>query len=641
VILPVQAETSHRAPAQSVKLRSVNLNEIKDLLLQNDPTFWIRLKLLTEQATEFDDLIFLSSLRKKAATRRLPRPGAADAPLKLAILGGCNLYPLHELLTHLLETAGVACELLLGDYDNYVAEIMEPYGALYEFRPQVVCLLPAAQRCKYPGALIDARDAAQAAANAVARQVLQLCRTVHERTKADVLLANFMLPSRCDLGEFRTRTLTSPWNFRKWVNLELGLSAPPFVHVLDLEFLANRKGALAAEDARGWFESKQPCSPALLVDVCHEASHLILGLRTAPKKVLALDLDNTLWGGVVADDGLEGIEIGDTSPRGEAFKAFQKYILTLKERGVLLAVCSKNDYARAIEPFEKHPEMVLRSGDFVSFKANWKPKSDNLHQMAKELQLGLDSFVFVDDNPAEIDIVRQFAPTVATILLDGDPANYVGQLQDCRWFEPHGITNEDAQRTAHYRAESERQALMASAADMDSYLESLAMKAVIRDFTPVDVPRLAQLINKSNQFNLTTHRWTETEVQALIGLPDYVCFSVRLQDRFGDHGLISIVIGRVGGDALEIDTWLMSCRVLNRQVEETVLNELVRRARVKGCSRLEGIYLPSGKNEMVRDHYPRMGFEIRTVTPERSEFLLELNSFRPRSTKITLRNESN
>jgi FkbH-like protein len=197
------------------------------------------------------------------------------------------------------------------------------------------------------------------------------------------------------------------------------------------------------------------------VDVCREAAQLILGLRSPPKKVLVLDLDNTLWGGVVADDGLEGIEIGDTSPRGEAFKAFQKYIASLKERGVLLAVCSKNDHARAIEVFDKHPEMVLRSGDFVSFKANWKPKSDNLHEMAAELRLGIDSFVFVDDNPAEIEIVRQFAPEVATILLGSDPADYAGQLQDCRFFEPRTITREDEHRTDQYRADSERRALLA------------------------------------------------------------------------------------------------------------------------------------------------------------------------------------
>jgi FkbH-like protein len=616
----------------------MNLGPLKELLLRRDPGFWTELEALTERATDFDELIFLSSLRKKAAARGLEERIAA-APLRLALLGGCSLYPFHELLTHHLAAAGVCCELFRGDYDNYVSEIMAPEGALHPFRPQVVLLIPSAQRCKYPGAITDARPVAEAAAVCTAAELLELCRTVHERTDAEVLLCNFILPAGRDLGELRSRTLASDWSFRKRVNLELGLSAPAFVRICDLEFLANRHGALAAEDARGWFESKQPCSPSLLVEVSREASHLIRGLRTPPKKVLVLDLDNTLWGGVVAEDGLEGIEIGDTSPRGEAFKAFQKYIASLKQRGVLLAVCSKNDHARAMEPFERHPEMVLRLDDFVSFKANWEPKSDNLRQMAAELKLGLDSFVFVDDNPAEVEIVRQFAPAVTTLLLAGDAAEFAGQLRDCRLFEPRSITSEDAQRTAQYRAESERQSMLGSAADMDTYLESLAMEGIIREFTLVDVPRLAQLINKSNQFNLTTRRRTEAEVLALMEQPDHICLSMRLRDRFGDHGLISIVIARVAGVALEIDTWLMSCRVLKRQVEETVLNELSRLARARGCSRIEGRYRATAKNDMVRDFYPRMGFQTRACTPEGGEFVLDLASFDPRPTKMTLRGE--
>lgn len=615
----------------------MNMSHLKGLLLQNDAGFWTELVSLTGHPAEFDDLFFLSSLRKKAVRRGLAPPDAPGGPLRLAMLGGCSLYPLHELVTHLLETAGVACELFLGEYDNYVGEIMEADGALSRFRPQVVVLLPSAPRCKHPGPLTDGREVAQSAAAAAVAQLLELCGRVHGQMGAEVVLGNFMLPARHDLGGYRTRTLASDWNFRKWVNLELGLNAPPFVHLCDLEFLANRHGALGAEDARGWFESKQPCSPAMAVELAREITHLILGLRRSPKKVLVLDLDNTLWGGVVAEDGLEGIEIGDTSSRGEAFKAFQKSILALKERGVLLAVCSKNDLARALEPFEKHPEMVLRPGDFVAFKANWEPKSDNLRQLAAELELGLDSFVFVDDNPAEIEIVRQFAPEVTTILLGPDPAEHVGQLQDCRLFETSRITGEDARRTGQYRAEIGRKTLLASATDMDGYLESLAMETVIREFTPVDVPRLAQLINKSNQFNLTTRRRTEAEVQALIDRADHACFSVRLQDRFGDHGLISIVIGRARGEAMEIDTWLMSCRVLKRQVEETVLNELARLARLKQCSRLEGVYLPTAKNEMVRDFYPRMGFQTRLLAPDRGEYTLELQPFQPRPTKITLR----
>jgi FkbH-like protein len=612
----------------------MNFSDLKTLLLENNPDFWHALKSHTREAREFDELISLSTLRKRATARGLARPGPKLEQIRLALLGSYSLYPLHELLVQLLDAEGVACQLFLGEYDNYVSEIADMASALYAFEPEIALLLPSAQRCTYHGPITDDRNLVEGAAAAMVEQLLGLCQTVHGRCAAEVILCNFILPGRRDLGEFRSRTLASDWAFKKWVNLELGLNAPRFVRICDLEFLANRGGALATEGARGWFESKQLCDAPFLLELSREIARLIIGHRTPPKKVLVLDLDNTLWGGVVADDGIEGIEIGDTSARGEAFKAFQKYIASLKRRGILLAVCSKNDRARAAEPFERHPEMVLGMSDFVSFKANWEPKADNIRQMAAELDLGIDSFVFADDNPAEIEIVRQFAPEVTTLLLDGDPATFVGRLQDCGLFEPVTITGEDVQRTEQYRAENERRVMLSSAVNMESYLASLEMEAEVGDFSPLDIPRIAQLINKSNQFNLTTRRRTEAEVQALTGRPDYVRLSARLRDRFGDHGLIAVVIGHVNGDSLEIDTWLMSCRVLKRQVEEMMLNELSRHAVDRNCLRLEGVYLTTAKNEMVRDFYPRMGFQTRSVKPESGAFVLDLASFQPFSTKI-------
>lgn len=614
----------------------MQINELKTLLLANDRAFWDQLKKLTREAADFDELFILSTLRRKAVARELARPGAVPREARVAILGGYSLYPFRELFEHLCEMEGHPCTLWLGDYDNYISEIMDEGSGLYAFTPEVVLLLPPARRCVYTGNLTDAREIQEVEARRVADSLLDLVRQVHEKTQAEVITTNFMLPTGHDLGPYRSRVLGSDWTFRKWVNMELGLRAPPYLHICDLEFLSYRSGGLAAHDDRAWFESKQPCSPALLVELAREAARLIVSFRSAPKKVLVLDLDNTLWGGVVADDGLEGIEIGDTSPRGEAFKAFQKYIITLKQRGVLLAVCSKNGYAIAAEVFEKHPEMVLRMDDIVSFKANWEPKSENIRQMAQELNLGLDSFVFVDDNPAEIEIVRQFAPEVATILLGPDPSGYVAQLQDCRMFEPRNITAEDAARTGQYQSEVRRKTLEASVTDMDSYLESLAMEAMISSFVAVDVPRLSQLINKSNQFNLTTRRRSEADLLALMQDSDYTGFSVRLKDRFGDHGLISIVIGQKSGTTLKIDTWLMSCRVLKRQVEETVLNELVRLARERGCTKLEGVYLPTAKNDMVRDFYTRMGFSLTSESEKIREFELDLEAVKTVPVKISI-----
>ena len=612
------------------------IQSLKSLLLSGKPEFWELLKALTSEARDFDELFALSSLRKKAHARNLPMPGAAKEKIRLAIVGGYSLYPFHELLEHFCETAGFPCEVWLGDFDNYISEIMDDASGLYEFAPQVVLLIPSEQRCRYPGSLTDSRDAQQAEAAKVVQSLLENARKVHEESRAEVILANFILPARHDLGAFRSRTLGADWTFRKIVNLELGLNAPAYVHICDLEFLAHRHGGVQARDDRAWFESKQPCSSSLLVEFAREAAHLIGSLRRPPKQVLVLDLDNTLWGGVVADDGLTGIELGDTSPRGEAFKALQRYIVSLKQRGVLLAVCSKNDHPKAAEVFEKHPEMLLRMEDIVSFKANWEPKSDNIRQMALELNLGLDSFVFMDDNPAEIDIVRQFAPEVTTILLGPDPSDYAAQLQDCRLFEPRSITSEDAERTHQYRSEVQRKELQASATDMGAYLESLMMESAMSEFTAVDVPRLSQLINKSNQFNLTTRRRTEADVEAVMNDADYAGFSVRLKDRFGDHGLISIVIGHKQGETMEIDTWLMSCRVLKRQVEEEVLNQLARLAKSRGCARLFGLYLPTAKNEMVRDFYTRMGFTLTAENENRREFELDLKKFEPVPTKIKI-----
>ena len=614
--------------------------QLKEDLLHGRVEFWERLAQCTRGATEFGELLMLSSLRKKAHLRRLAKPDDVPEPLRIALIGGYSLYPLCELLEHFCEVEGFPCQLFLGDFDNYVAEIMDDAAKLYKFAPELVLLMPAEHRCKYPGKLSDPRDVQTAEANRAVNSLLELARQLHERSRAELIVTNYMLPAGHDLGAFRSRTLGSDWSFRKWVNLELGLNAPPYLHICDMEFLAYRHGGMAARDERAWFESKQPCSPALLPYLAREITHIIGTLRRAPKKVLVLDLDNTLWGGVVAEVGLEGIEIGDTSPRGEAFKAFQKYILSLKERGILLAVCSKNDHAKAAEPFEKHPEMVLRMEDFAVFKANWEPKSDNIHRMASELNLGLDSFVFVDDNPAEIEIVRQFAPEVSTILLGPEPSDYVGRLQDCRLFELRAITAEDAVRTDQYHAEAKRRALSSTVTDMKVYLESLGMEAIISPFSKVDAPRLSQLINKSNQFNLTTRRRTEAEVNALVGSPLHACFSVRLKDQFGDHGLISILIGEKMEERMRIDTWLMSCRVLKRQVEDEALNELVRIATSLGCTTLQGIYLPTTKNEMVRDFYSTMGFALVRDSPEVREYELELKSFQQLVTqiKVTRRN---
>jgi len=617
-----------------------DLSELKRLASLQDPRFFPALRACTLAARGCEEVLPLSSLRKRAAREGL---APAQQAVRVALIGGYTLHPLNELIAHLLSVTqpiSLKAELLLGDFDNYMSELLEGSSRLYEFKPDVVVFLPSHHRCRYTGHLFDSRERQESEARGLAAHILDLCRTAHQRSGAEIIVANFPLPSGFDPGAYRTRTLASDWSFRKLVNLELGLSAPSFVHVCDAEFLSARRGTLESSDPRAWFESKQPYGPGLLLDVAREVVHLISTMRRSPKKVAVLDLDNTLWGGVVGDDGLDGIEIGDTSPRGEAFKAFQEYLLSLTHRGILLAVCSKNDRDKAVEPFERHPEMVLRMKDFVSFKADWQPKSESIRQIAAELNLGLDSLVFIDDNPAEIEIVRQFTPEVEGILLGDDPAGYVAAVQDARCFEPKTVTAEDTERVKQYQQEAQRQNLLTTVTDMDAYLGSLSMEAVLREFRTVDVPRISQLINKSNQFNLTSTRRTEAEVAAVLADPAYVAFTVRLVDRFGDYGLISVVICRTEGEDAEIDTWLMSCRVLKRQVEHEALNEIVRLARSRNCSRIKGVYLPTAKNGMVRDHYPALGFTPLRAAGERLEFELNPLSYTNKPTRIRIAERS-
>ena len=323
-----------------------------------------------------------------------------------------------------------------------------------------------------------------------------------------------------------------------------------------------------------------------------------------------LDLDNTLWGGVIGDDGMDGIRIGQGSAEGEAFADFQAYAAALARRGVILAACSKNDEANALEPFERHPDMVLKRADLSAFVANWNDKATNLREIAARLNIGLDALVFADDNRFERDLVRRELPVVAVPELPEDPALYARTIADAGYFEALGVTAEDRGRSSLYHANAARDALQASTTDMASYLSSLEMRLQWRPFDRTGLQRITQLINKTNQFNLTTRRYSEEEVAAVMDDPRAVGLQLRLVDRFGDNGIIAVVIGRLDeDDRLQLDTWLMSCRVLGRRVEEATLEVVRQEAERLGASALLGAYQPTAKNGMVKGHYVRLGFE--------------------------------
>ncbi|HEY5301453.1 MAG TPA: HAD-IIIC family phosphatase, partial [Acetobacteraceae bacterium] len=438
------------------------------------------------------------------------------------------------------------------------------------------------------------------------------------------------------LGSNEHRLAGSRARFIARLNERLrGLAEQEGVDLLALDDRAAQDGIAAWHDPGLWHRSKQEVTPLAAPMYGDLLGRLLAAKQGRSAKCLVLDLDNTVWGGVIGDDGMDGIVIGQGSPLGEAYVAFQDYCRELSRRGVILAVCSKNDEANALEAFDSHPEMVLKRADIACFVANWSDKASNIRQIAHELNIGLDSLVFVDDNPFERNLVRQELPMVAVPEIGDDPTSYASTIADAGYFEALSVTEEDRERTTQYQGNRARDALKSAATDLDSYLRGLEMRLIWRRFDRMGLQRIVQLINKSNQFNLTTRRYTDEDVLAVMDDPAAFGLQLRLTDRFGDNGIIAIVIGRLRGHDVEIDTWLMSCRVLGRQVEPTTLNLIAEQARHLGARRLLGEYIPTKKNAMVKDHYARLGFTVAETTEQRgSRAILDLAAFTPAQTFI-------
>ena len=594
-------------------------------------------QLLDESKTVSDHAQFLALVRQRdRLAKTAPRP-PAPRTVRLALLGGATTETLEGPLALAIEATGLGCEIRRGQYNAFAQEILDPDSPLLASPLDVAVLLVTPANIPTwpePG---DDLARVQQIVDEVCGYWVDLCKRLHERAGCEVVLNNFHpLPTR-PLGTAGTRL---PWdrnNFLRRLNVALGDRLPPYLHLNDVDALAARHGLFRWFDERYWYHAKQPVSFECLVPFVRSVARIVGALFGVTGKCLVVDLDNTLWGGVVGDDGYEGIVIGEGDPVGEAFKTFQEYLFRLKQRGVLLAVASKNDENNALSVFANRPEMVLKREDFVAFKANWEPKPLNLRAIAAELNIGLNSLVFVDDNPVERDQVRQALPEVAVVELTTDPADYPRLLDEAGLFEITTLSGEDQQRSQQYEQNVRREALRQSVGDYRAYLGTLEQKAVLAPFEDRYLDRITQLVNKSNQFNLTTLRLTRSEVEARMQDLGRVCVYVRLADRFGDNGLISVVCGVREDTRLVIDEWLMSCRVLNRGVEQLVCNHLADRARAWGLASIEGLYRPTAKNALVREHYAGLGFTLVEQSADgTTRWSLDIARFEPFDTPIQL-----
>jgi FkbH-like protein len=523
---------------------------------------------------------------------------------RILMLGQCTTTWLTATTTAIAWGDGTALSVSEGAYDSVLQELLQL--DVTSGRPNVVVLLPWQQRLLFNGSMLSARERVDAEC-AFWHQAWTL---ITERLTARILQVGYDSMSPGAQGYMLGARTGGDLAMIRAVNQELRDSLPSGAVFVDLEHVSGEIGRERFYDPRRYFWTKQPFSEDGTVRL---ARHISAGIRaqiTGPKKVLVLDLDNTLWGGVVGETGPLGIRLGD-GPDGEAFSAFQKHLKRLSERGIVLAACSKNNDADAREPFEKNPNMVLSLDDFAQFEASWDPKAIAIRRIAKALELGLDSFVFFDDNPAEQEHVRQALPEVMVVDVPDDPAEYIRTLDAGLWFEAVDLTDEDRARAKHYRAARRRRDTEVQFESIDSYLESLEMVADLRSIDEPDMDRVVQLIGKTNQFNLTTRRHGPDQVRRMLTDPTSIGLTLRVADRFGDYGLVSVLIAVADPDAttsLVIDTWLMSCRVISRTVEEFLFNALVEAARSRGIESLVGVYAPTAKNALVKDLFERLGF---------------------------------
>lgn len=535
---------------------------------------------------------------------RLLRSSAAQQnPLRILVLGQCTTTWFAQGLASSAWGQQVPCLVEEGPFDN-VVQVLEAMSTTSP--PNVLVLLPWSQH------LLSGQERAPDVLAAEALDFWKRAWRLASQKGIKRLIQigyDWIFPGA--LGYHLSASPGGDIDLVRRLNAELRAAMPAESYFVPLEELSGTLGRSQFYDLRRMYWTKQPFSEAGLMNL---SEHVIAGLRaltSGPRKVLVLDLDNTLWGGVVGETGPLGVELGD-SPRGEAFRQFQRHVKALTRRGVLLAVCSKNNAEDARECFRQNPDMVLKLDDFAHFVANWEPKTTGLREIAETLRLGLDSFVFFDDSPFEREMVRQAMPDVAVVDVPEDPSDYVRALQEGLWFESCVLTDEDKKRSHLYRAEVAHRAARNDAGGLDDYLASLDMQATVRPIDTTDMQRIVQLLGKTNQFNLTTRRHTTEALRELLSRPGSIGLSLRLEDRLSDHGLVAVVLGvkvpLAGVSAMEIDSFLMSCRVIGRTVEAHLLQSLIDVADVAGYQRVIGRYLPTPKNHLVASFFEQMGF---------------------------------
>ncbi|WP_415327597.1 HAD-IIIC family phosphatase [Chryseobacterium sp. MMS23-Vi53] len=549
--------------------------------------------------------------------------------VKVALLGDTATQFLNVALKGTAIDEGFEFEIFEADFGQISRQILDPTSEYYEFEADYTIIFESSH--KLLNQYYKSYDSQIGFAQNKINYLEELYDTIQNRTRSKVIYCNFPTINNQVFGNFANKVESSfvfQQNKLNYLLSELAIKKSN-LFIADLLSIQNKLGRNFMFSPNIYVNTEMVLSLDVLPIVASNMVGIIASVEGKFKKCLILDLDNTTWGGIIGDDGLEKIQIGSLGI-GKAFTEFQYWIKALQKRGIILAVCSKNDEDKAKEPFEKHPDMVIKLDDVAVFVANWENKADNIRKIQNILNIGFDSMVFLDDNPFERNIVRENLPDVCVPELPEDPAEYLEYLYSLNLFETASFSENDAERTKQYQVEAQRGIALDSFTNVEDFLKSMNMVSDVQVFNNFSKPRVSQLTQRSNQFNLRTVRYTEQEIENLMSSENHHTISFTLEDKYGDNGLICvIVLEKQDEETLFINTWLMSCRVLKRGMEDFTLNTIVETAKKNGFKYVLGEYIPTAKNQMVKDHYERLGF-----TAQEDKWVLNANEYQGKQVYI-------
>ncbi len=598
---------------------------------------------ITTFAPDITDYLFHSKAENMNTLKELKKLAKQDIPgpkYKVALLGDTATQLLATAIRGEAAARQQAIALYEGEYSQVERQLLDPTSELYEYDADAIVIFQSTHKLGEHHSQLTADAQASLADNRLAF-IASVCESP---SLADKKIICFNYPEIDDtvFGSYANKVTASfTYQVRK-LNYELmNLSQQyPNLFVCDIAGLQNKLGRDVMFASNVYVSTEMVLSIDALPYVASRLMDIVGAIRGQFKKCLILDLDNTVWGGVIGDDGIEGIQLGHGLGIGKAFTEFQMWVKKLRQRGIIVCVASKNNEETAKQPFEHHPDMILKLDDIAVFQANWETKVDNIRTIQAILNIGFDSMVFLDDNPFERNIVRENIPGITVPELPEDPGEYLEYLYGLNLFETASYSQADKDRTKQYQVEAKRVSLSKTFTNEADFLKSLNMTSTVSGFTKFNTPRVAQLSQRSNQFNLRTKRYTESDIAAMAADPDVIDLSFTLEDKFGDNGLIAVVImKRQDADTLFVDTWFMSCRVLKRGMENFTLNTMVQQARSKGYRRIVGEYLPTPKNKMVEHHYPSLGFTPIDLAPT-AQYELDVCTYQPRECYIEVETDN-